>query len=507
MKRLILALLAVILLLPSSALAASYVFSPSGSSVVSGQTFTVQVNVAASDQAVNAVSAEIAFPVEVLQVVSVSRANSIVSIWVKEPSFSNTSGIIRFEGAILNPGYQGPAGRLVSITFRAVGGGTAGVNFRSGSILANDGKGTNVISGLASARYTITTPATPAPAPAPKTTNTTQQIARPVQIGDITSETHPSADTWSRSSSAQFSWLLPSDATAVQYGLDRSATGQPGASTAGRVDSVTLPLDGYADDGAYYFHLRYRTGDEPGQVQTRRILVDRVPPERFEVSEVETGDPTEPRREIRVEALDASSGVDHIQVSWNGGSLRVPAAQMGRFILPALPPGTHDITLRAVDKAGNGRIAHAFIRIEPLEPPTLEIQKIEEGRAWLLEKQNVFEPVVFGEAPQGKDVIVRFVPRGGEPREVIAPVADDGTWRLAYAPLALGSWQITATARDERGALSSPVGPLKISSDTPWTMFMSTLPWIIVLTLAIALLYVLRRRRMAIVTVPVPPQV
>lgn len=483
---------AVLVLVPGLAHAASYVLAPASASVVSGQSFAVQVNVAASDQAVNALSGELSFPADVLQVMSVSRTGSIVNIWVREPTYSNVNGTIRFEGAILNPGYQGNAGHVLTITFRAIGGGSAALAFRSAAILANDGKGTNVITGLASARYTINEAPVTKPVPSAPVTPLT---AAATQSGaNITSITHPSTDTWSRSADAQFAWELPASATGVQYGLDRSANGQPGAATAGRIDKVTVPLNDFPEDGAYYFHLRYRTGDAAGTLQTRRILVDRVPPERLEVSEFASGDPTEPRRELRVEALDAASGVSHLEVTWDHGTLRVPASSMGRFTLPALGPGTHNVAVRAVDRAGNGRVAHAFVRVDPIASPTLAMEISREGQAWLLEKPTVFEPIVYGTASAGKDVIVSFTPRGGSAREMIAPVGSDGSWRLAYAPLALGSWEVRATARDERGALSLPAGPLAVTSDSPLTALLDVLPWIMVFALAGVLLYVIRRR-------------
>ena len=40
------------------------------------------------------------------------------NIWMQEPNFSNSVGQVSFEGAILNPGYQGSAGQVLSVVFK-----------------------------------------------------------------------------------------------------------------------------------------------------------------------------------------------------------------------------------------------------------------------------------------------------------------------------------------------------------------------------------------------------
>ncbi len=492
MKRLALAL-AVSLLLPAAAQAAVFVFAPASGTATSGQTFTVQIAVSTPSDAVNAVSGEIAFPRETLQVTGISRAGSIVDMWVRDPSFSNENGSIRFEGAILNPGYQGDRGLLMTITFRAIQSGSPQIAFRSGSILANDGMGTNLFTGLTGARFVIgEIPPIPA---TPTKPSTPPQRELQGTVPMITSETHPNESTWSRSEEARFAWALPDDATGVQYGLDRAKDGQPATGTAGRIAGVTVPLGSFIEDGEYYFHLRFLRGDQTGRVQTRRILVDRLPPETLEISQVGPTDPTEPRRELRVIANDAGSGFDHLRVSWDGGSLRVPGVAASRFLLPALPPGANDLTLVAVDAAGNGRNARVIVHIEPIPSPTLEVISRPDGQASLLEQDRAFVPLVRGYAERADVVVVRFAPAGDAVREVVVPVAPDGSWQLAYAPLALGTWDVSAVARDRRGALSYPMGPIRVSSETFWKTLLELFPWLLVAGLAAVVFAITRRKR------------
>ncbi|MCX6712432.1 MAG: hypothetical protein NT041_01940, partial [Candidatus Vogelbacteria bacterium] len=80
---------------------------------------------------------------------------SIVNLWVQEPAFSNTSGKVSFEGAILNPGFTGGSGRVLSVSFRAKKAGTAILSFSAGSILANDGAGTSILKTLGKTSFAI----------------------------------------------------------------------------------------------------------------------------------------------------------------------------------------------------------------------------------------------------------------------------------------------------------------------------------------------------------------
>ncbi len=135
--------------------AASLFISPSQGSYVVGQTFTVSVYANSSDQSMNALSGIVSFPAEKLSLVSISKTGSIVSLWVQEPSFSNTRGTATFEGIVLNPGYVGTAGRIISLTFRAKTTGTASLTFTNSSILANDGQGTSILDSTGTASFSI----------------------------------------------------------------------------------------------------------------------------------------------------------------------------------------------------------------------------------------------------------------------------------------------------------------------------------------------------------------
>jgi hypothetical protein len=103
-------------------------------------------------------SGSIKFPTEKLQLVTISKAGSIVQLWAAEPAFSNADGSVHFEGVIPNPGYQGGGGRIITLYFKVKTTGTALITFSSASALANDGLGTDILSSYNNAELTLVPP-------------------------------------------------------------------------------------------------------------------------------------------------------------------------------------------------------------------------------------------------------------------------------------------------------------------------------------------------------------
>ncbi len=132
---------------------ASLFISKSVTTVSLNERVTLDVKVRSTDQAINAVSGTIVFLPDMLRIVSISREDSILSIWTNDPNIQRNQ--ISFEGVILNPGYKGGGGSIFRIIFEAKKSGFATVSFSDGAILANDGLGTNIIDGLNPVSFNI----------------------------------------------------------------------------------------------------------------------------------------------------------------------------------------------------------------------------------------------------------------------------------------------------------------------------------------------------------------
>lgn len=145
----------VLLGIPYAVDAASLMISPATGLYRVGDLFSVLANVNTAGQDINAASGQINFDNTRLDVESVGYSRSIFTIWTQEPTYSNAAGTLSFSGGLPSPGFNGSSGAILRITFRARATGQAAVNFRSGSVLANDGFGTNIASEFSGGIYEI----------------------------------------------------------------------------------------------------------------------------------------------------------------------------------------------------------------------------------------------------------------------------------------------------------------------------------------------------------------
>ena len=144
-KIILVIILAICFSLPYKTYAASLSLLPSSSTATVGNIVAIKVSVNTDNVSINNAEASIQFPTDLLDVVSITKNNSIFSLWVEEPSYSNSTGLITFNGGVPTPGFNGQTGYIATITFRAKKQGTASVLFTDGAVRANDGLGTNVL--------------------------------------------------------------------------------------------------------------------------------------------------------------------------------------------------------------------------------------------------------------------------------------------------------------------------------------------------------------------------
>lgn len=144
-----------LLFVPVVSSAALLELNPPTGSYVAGDTIAVDVFVDTEGDSVNAISGEITYDTTQLEARSVSRVNSVIDLWVQEPSVTDTDNVV-FEGIVLNPGFSGK-GKVITIHFVVSEGGkgVADISFTSGLVLKNDGFGTNVLDGLVSAHFSV----------------------------------------------------------------------------------------------------------------------------------------------------------------------------------------------------------------------------------------------------------------------------------------------------------------------------------------------------------------
>lgn len=330
-------------------------------SVGVGSAISVPITLStAAGESANAVSARVQYPPELLKLVSVSKAGSIVSIWPGEPTYSTASATVEFEGIILNPGWSGSNGIILTLTFEALRAGTAEVSFAGASVLANDGKGTNILT-MSPTRTISITSATPL----------MQTIPGSPSAPRITSSSHPDQQKWYGSKNVQFSWSLPADATAVRILYDNAPVTEPTVLYAPPISSKSITVP---EDGVYYFHAQFKNATGWGATTHYKFQIDATPPQPFVVRPAHAEDTEDPRPILFFNTSDNLSGVDYYDIKVGDKVIHTIAAgkvSSNPYTPPFLGPGTKKVTVVAYDRAGNVSTSSAEITVNAIDPPVI----------------------------------------------------------------------------------------------------------------------------------------
>ena len=210
-----------------------------------------------------------------------SKGGSIFPFWTTEPSFSNSAGTIKFGGGLPPPAYSGTAGHIFKITFKAKKSGKAQVRFVSGAVLANDGKGTNILASMGSGSYIISPKITsPKSSGGDKKIEEKKEIEYDYNLPKILSPTHPDQNKWYNKKLAKFNWKLPDNIIGVSIGFDNDPTTDPGPKSDGLFNEKEYKADA---DGIWYLHLKFKDNKKWGSIENYKIMVDTESPLPFEI--------------------------------------------------------------------------------------------------------------------------------------------------------------------------------------------------------------------------------
>ena len=335
--------------------AATLYLSPSNGSYLVGRTFTVSVMISSPDTAMNAAQGSLSFPADKLSIVSLSKTNSIMTIWVQDPSYSNLQGTVNFGGVVVNPGYEGADGKLFTVTFQVKSTGQADISFTDGSVLANDGQGTNILGGFQNASFAFgSISANPS--------------ASSVSIRPFI-RTTPSfgKNDWVSIDTITFQWSMPIDVDGVNYAISNSPDYQLPRIVNPAVSQVTYDLSQY-NDGTWYFYAAFESGGIWSPASLFAFHLDRTPPEPFLLQKNDGVALLSASPVFRWVATDKTSGVSHYEVKIGDGDWfdATTIAKGGTlYELPfQSPTAARTLTVRAYDKAGNYRGASLIFSVD-----------------------------------------------------------------------------------------------------------------------------------------------
>jgi hypothetical protein len=434
--------------------AASLAVSPSTAVYTSGQVFTVNIVVNTDGKSVNAAEGSLSFNPNELSVVSVDRNNSIFNLWVAEPAFSNSAGTISFSGG-LPSGYSGRVGTIMSVTFRAVGSGAVRANFRDGSVLANDGRGTNILTSMNGGTYTIQTASV---APEPEVIEYIAPANTPAQP-DITSNTHGDSTQWHSSNKAVLSWTIPNDVIEVRTLLNENPTTVPTKVYDPPIRTITLED---LPEGVSYFHLQFRNEDGWGRVNHYRLAVDTEKPSSIDIYQSEDVNHTNPVQKLVVDVVDDTSVVRFykVQVREEDPFEYIDETGSSTITLPTLAPGSYSVFVEAFDEAGNSIIGTYSFIIESFAKPVFTEYPTQINEEVI--------PVIKGETRPNATVEVQVNRVGAEPN--IYSLMSDENGQFIFIPegtLQTGVYELRAQAVDAFDAQSEMSDTIRIAVQQP----------------------------------------
>ncbi|MEK7146919.1 MAG: cohesin domain-containing protein [Patescibacteria group bacterium] len=318
---------------------AALFLNPASGSFLVGSTFDLSIILDTKNSSVNTVEVELLFPADKIQVASQSLGGqSIIQLWPAPPSFSNKEGRIYFIGGIPSPGINTSQGIVLTLTFRVIAPGSGQISFgKSSTVLANDGKATNILGQKPPAFLKFMVP--------------------PPQGPEISSPTHSDQEKWHRDNNPVFAWPKSQFATAFSYDIDNDPAGFPDAVAEGPEATASFQN---LENGIWYFHLRERSDNIWGGVSHFVVKVDNQPPAAFDIN-VSPGKRTTNKNPIfRFFTTDSLSGFDYFQMKII--PLFEELENQGLFFevsspyqAPAFKPGRYQVVIRALDKAGNSK--------------------------------------------------------------------------------------------------------------------------------------------------------
>ena len=312
--------------------------NPASGAFFVGSTFDVSLVLDTKGIAVNTLEIDLEFPANKIQLVNPSVGQSIVQLWPAPPTFSNREGRMYFVGGIPSPGINTSDGVVLTLSFRVIAPGKGQISFGDKtSVLANDGKGTNILGKTRPAFFTFSIP--------------------PPQGPVISSPTHPDEESWYQNPNPLFIWQASEFGKAYSYAIDQNPAGFPDTIREGLETTASFEN---LENGIWYFHLREQAGSVWGGISHYAVHIDHQAPAVFTMH-VTPGIRTSDRNPVfRFFTTDALSGFDHFAMKII--PLSVKEIQESFFFevispwqAPHFEPGRYQVVIRAFDKAGNTR--------------------------------------------------------------------------------------------------------------------------------------------------------
>ncbi len=457
----------------TNSFAASLYFSPAVGGFDVGNVFKVSVLVDTENVAINSAETGINFPSDLLEVVSVSKTNSIFTFWVQDPTFSNVSGNISFSGGLTTPGFNGASGKIIEIVFKVKKLGLASVLFSPGSVRANDGLGTDILKNVSQGSYTLTSGNQ-----TPTVVSGTTPLAP-----SISSPTNPEQNKWYSNSNPKFVWQLSSNIIATRVLYDKYPNTSPIVFYSPAISEKVI---NNLKDGAYYFHAQLENENGWGKISHFAFKIDTKSPESFTITEIKRDDETVPSAKFTFDAKDALSGIDHYEIQIDEKAAEIWTDNGAHiYETPVTGPGTHTLSAKAFDKAGNFITSSTSFNIEPLKTPSITDynQKLSTSETLTVTGQTEYP---------GSQVLIWLQKEGDAPKSFAVQSDGKGGFTFTGSDLSSGSYKLWAEVKDGRGAMSSPSEKFTVEVESaPFAQFISWISNVLITSIPLIALVII----------------
>ncbi|OGL60677.1 hypothetical protein A3H10_02100 [Candidatus Uhrbacteria bacterium RIFCSPLOWO2_12_FULL_46_10] len=301
-------------------------FIPENSEVVAGDIIKSDIWVDTQGNTINAVDISVSYD-SMVELLSAEKNDSILNLWVEEPSFSDTTRRAKFTGGRTG-GFEGRGiiGQLYWRNENAGGKATLGFD-ESSVVLLNDGLGTPAELERRQSDYNI--------------------LAKGEGLLNLSSASHPDENKWYNQPFVRLSWPTIEGAI-YSYLVTRDPAQLPDDTLDEPVGNIKLSD---LTDGVYYFKLKQKKLGEEGwsSVVSRQIKIDKTPPEFIEAKISRDSELVQNKYFASFAANDKASIARYEIIE--GDSAPEPILQPP-FILKNQDRSVA-VTIRAIDAAGN----------------------------------------------------------------------------------------------------------------------------------------------------------
>jgi hypothetical protein len=305
----------------------------------------VSIIVEPGGEEINAISANIKYNPEIVEIVDIIKENSIcrTDMFI-EKNINNESGELNIACIMPNFSTGIKKGLVAKLVLQPKKEGSFMLDFTEDSqVLANDGLGTDVLRTAIGGFYIVE-----------NFLKESTGIDRLI----VSSATHPNSNKWYNSDEILFSIKNLKNITYL-YSIDKNPLSEP--SLDDKISDKDYIKFKTKEDGIQYLHVRPIKGDELGPTSHFRVMIDTVPPSFIEKRASETSINTNDVVRFVFGAQDATSGIQSYYIKIDNG-LFLPV--VSPIYVPFTDSGNHRIDIRSFDNANNFTDEVIYIKVQ-----------------------------------------------------------------------------------------------------------------------------------------------